>query len=799
MTMSLGNGVLLTNIGYRDVVTSLSIQSDGKILVAGSVELTSGAKSQVFVARYNSDGSIDKTFGDAGKFLSQIVTQGSALLDIALSSSGAIYGAGYSSTVPYTNLTAIKINANGLYENSFGTSGKVITNLSSASDGRSIAIQADGKVLVGGYFSNSSGSDYVITRYSSTGVIDPTFGTNGITYINYGTWDYFKKLSLQTDGKILLTGYLASGTTSENDYSITRLLSNGQVDTTFGVSGKTVTDFNGGFDEPSKILTQADGKILVFGSTYIAGTDYDNLDSMGMPLGERNFALARYNLNGTLDTSFGQSGKFVYDFGGTADWGVNATLQSDGKILLAGWLTKNGQLLWDGIGFSVGVIRVNSSGLIDTTFGVNGQVKAAIVGGDVNNLGISLQADGKIIIGATSKQSGENHLALLRYTSNGTLDSTFAPAPTANSITANATEDIAVTGTLTATAMADKTLTYSKVANPTSGTVVVNTNGTYTYTPNANFNGNDSFTFKANDGASDSATATVSITVTAVNDAPVATAVSISTNEDTAKTGTLTATDVDSSTLTYSKVAGPTNGAVAVSSNGAYTYTPNANFNGTDSFTFKANDGALDSAAATVSITVTAVNDAPVATAASITTNEDTTKSGTLTATDIDSTSLTYSKVANPSNGTVTVNSNGTYTYTPNANFNGTDSFTFKANDGAADSAAATVSITVSAVNDSPVGTIDITGTAKQGETLTATKNFTDVDGIPPIGVGSGNIKTSWLADGVTITGTTAMLDRSSNFLGATLELTADHIGKKLSFTATYTDNGGTQETVTST
>jgi VCBS repeat-containing protein len=373
-----------------------------------------------------------------------------------------------------------------------------------------------------------------------------------------------------------------------------------------------------------------------------------------------------------------------------------------------------------------------------------------------------------------------------------------APVATTASITTD--EDNAKTGTLTATDIDSMSLTFAKVASPSNGVVTVNTNGTYTYTPNANFNGSDSFTFKANDGSTDSATVTVSITITAVNDAPSSTAVSISTNEDNAKTGILTATDVDSSTLTYSKIANPTNGTVTVSSNGAYTYTPNANFNGTDSFTFKANDGAIESAVATVSITVVAVNDVPIATAASLTTNEDTAKTGTLNATDIDSTSLTYSKVASPSSGTVAINSNGTYSYTPSDNFNGSDSFTFIANDGAADSAAATVSITVSAVNDLPVGTIDITGTAKQGETLTATKNFTDVDGIPAVDANPGNFKINWLADKVMLPDTTAVYADAinGNFVRSMLNISADLVGKKISFSTTYTDNGGTQEKVTS-
>ena len=189
------------------------------------------------------------------------------------------------------------------------------------------------------------------------------------------------------------------------------------------------------------------------------------------------------------------------------------------------------------------------------------------------------------------------------------------------------------------------------------------------------------------------------------------------------------------------------------------------------------------------------INSPPSAMDALVMVDEDNTKISTLSATDVDSTSLTFAKVANPSNGTVTVSTNGTYTYTPNANFNGTDSFTFKANDGALDSAAATVSITVSAVNDLPVGTIEITGTAKQGETLTATKNFTDVDGIPVLGY---LFKTSWLAGNTAITGTSIAVSQTGGFIASNLVLTPELVGKKISFTATYTDNDGTQETMTS-
>jgi hypothetical protein len=317
----------------------------------------------------------------------------------------------------------------------------------------------------------------------------------------------------------------------------------------------------------------------------------------------------------------------------------------------------------------------------------------------------------------------------------GTIDSSTAtvsitvtpvndpPVANAQSVTTN--EDTAKAITLTATDVDGDPLTYSVVTGPTHG-ALSGTLPNLTYTPVANYNGPDSFTFKANDGTIDSNTATVSITVTPVNDPPVANAQSVTTNEDTAKAITLTATDVDGDTLTYSVVTGPTHGALSGTAP-TLTYTPAANYNGPDSFTFKANDGTIDSSTATVSITVTPVNDPPVANAQSVTTNEDTAKAITLTATDVDGDTLTYSVVTGPLHGAL----NGTLpnlTYTPTANYNGPDSFTFKANDGTVDSNTATISITVTPVNDPPVANAQSV-TTNEDTAKPITLTATDVDG----------------------------------------------------------------------
>jgi diacylglycerol kinase family enzyme len=269
--------------------------------------------------------------------------------------------------------------------------------------------------------------------------------------------------------------------------------------------------------------------------------------------------------------------------------------------------------------------------------------------------------------------------------------------PTANAQSVSTAEDTALPITLTGTDPDGDTLTFAIGTGPTSGTLS-GTAPNVTYTPNAGFNGADSFTFTVNDGAVDSAAATVSISVGAVNDAPTADAQSVSTDEDTALPITLTGSDPDGDALTFAIATQPTNGTLSGTAP-AVTYTPNAEFNGADSFTFTVNDGTVDSAEATVSITVNAVNDAPTADDQSVTTNQAVALEITMTGSDTDGDALTFAIGTAPTNGTLSGELDGDelVTYTPNGGFTGSDSFTFTVNDGTVDSAEATVSITVCA------------------------------------------------------------------------------------------------------
>ncbi len=319
----------------------------------------------------------------------------------------------------------------------------------------------------------------------------------------------------------------------------------------------------------------------------------------------------------------------------------------------------------------------------------------------------------------------------------------FAPAhvaasgdpPQCDPGNATTTEDHALAGDLAnpvlCTDPENDLLTYTVVNGPAHGSVSLDPGGTFTYAPGANFNGSDSFTFVADDGSLPSPPATFSITVTGVNDAPVCPGDSTTGNEDSPVMGSVTCADVDGDPLTYSTVNSPTHGSVLVDPGGSFIYAPHTNFNGTDTFTYLANDGQADSNAATVSITVAPVNDAPACVAEAQSGNEDTVLGGGVSCTDVDGDPLTYAVVTDGSHGSAVFGSDASYTYTPIANFNGSDSFTFQANDGLVDSNTATATIMVAAVNDPPVCAAGST-TTPEDIAAVVSLTCTDVDGAPP-------------------------------------------------------------------
>ncbi len=302
----------------------------------------------------------------------------------------------------------------------------------------------------------------------------------------------------------------------------------------------------------------------------------------------------------------------------------------------------------------------------------------------------------------------ENHFfTLTAYI--GDEESDFAPElswmatpaenqpPTASNLSLSTDENTPVTGQLQANDPDGDTLTFLMATNPTMGNVTIGETGAFTYTPDQGQTGTDSFTFKVNDGTVDSQPATVTININAVNLPPTASEASFSTSMNSTVNGQLQAEDPDGDSLTFALETEPTLGNATISASGVFSYTPDQGQTGTDSFTFKVNDGTVDSQPATVSININAVNQPPTANNVVLLTSKNTAINGQLQGEDPDGDPLSYSLVTDPSKGTVTISANGIFSYSPRQNETGTDSFTFKVNDGTADSAPATVTITIDA------------------------------------------------------------------------------------------------------
>lgn len=266
------------------------------------------------------------------------------------------------------------------------------------------------------------------------------------------------------------------------------------------------------------------------------------------------------------------------------------------------------------------------------------------------------------------------------------------------------------------------TVNTTPVSNVSNGSLTLNSDGSFRYIPNSNFNGSDRFSYQVRDGKGGTAQGSVMLSINGINDIPVAindiysldedATLSILANDANQLLSNDSDVDGDSLTVNTTPVANVSNGSITLNSNGSFSYTPSLNFNGTDSFTYQVSDSNGGIAQASVSLTIRAVNDLPViGNAKQYSVDEDTnlnilaTDSNHLLndASDLDGDTLTVSLASNVNNGSLTLNSNGSFSYAPNLNFTGTDSFTYTVSDGNFVSGALNVTLTVNPINDIPV------------------------------------------------------------------------------------------------
>lgn len=297
--------------------------------------------------------------------------------------------------------------AAGSLDPTFGIGGKVTTALDGFDFGYALAVQADGKVLVAGKTSaDRLNYDFALVRYSPDGTLDTSFGTGGVVTTDFaGGHDVAWEVAVQADGKIVAAGQSRPGPTGDDDFALARYNADGSLDTTFGIGGKVTTDFEGFSDAGYDLAIQADGKIVVAGEAFTGALTFD-------------FALARYNPNGTLDVSFGAAGKVVTD----TNAGARAlAIQADGKLVAAGALAAEQEGAMS-TGFAL--VRYNPDGWLDAGFGAGGIVTTVIADGAAED--VAIQADGKIVVAGSADEGDTfSDFAVARYNPDGSLDAGF--------------------------------------------------------------------------------------------------------------------------------------------------------------------------------------------------------------------------------------------------------------------------------------------------------------------------------------------------------------------------------------
>ncbi|MBL0343344.1 MAG: T9SS type A sorting domain-containing protein [Bacteroidetes bacterium] len=303
-----------------EVASSVAIQSDGKIVVAGNTYYYNA--NVIGLARYNSNGSLDSSFGVGGL----VITANGAATSLAIQNDGKIVVAGRQGFFPPSptgvDIALFRYNINGSIDSTFGTAGVAATTIGDYEEGNSVAIQNDGSFVVAGYSTTAGNTNFALVRYTTIGTLDPFFGIGGIVTTDIGNfYDAAKSVAIQSDGKIVVAG--KSGPGGNTDFAVVRYDSNGTLDSTFGTSGIVTTNIGTGNNEATSLVIQSDSKIVVAGVSYDATTNYD-------------FALARYTGNGTLDASFGTGGIVTTAIVIHSDYCGSVVLQSDGKIVAVG-------------------------------------------------------------------------------------------------------------------------------------------------------------------------------------------------------------------------------------------------------------------------------------------------------------------------------------------------------------------------------------------------------------------------------------------------------------------------------
>jgi uncharacterized delta-60 repeat protein len=409
-TPSLGTAGNCPDDAFRSVV----VQSDGRIVAVGYANTP---KTNVSVARFNTDGSFDTTFSDDGRLATAIGSQSDIAEDVHVHSDGRIlvgaFSDGGTSGVSQLNFAAVRYTSTGALDTSFAGDGIGVYDFSGNDTLDAMAVDASGRLLLAGYSYVAGQFEdplIAVARVATVGELDITFNGSGTFFkpLQGSSVDLAAGIAQQSVGanarKLVVVGSTDVG--SQTDVGLVRYTTGGALDTSFSGDGKATADDANRNDAPEAVLVQPDDRILVVGSSY--GTS-----------GAPRATIMRFNANSGLDTGFDSDGIAALTVGTNANQWNAVALQPDGRIVVGGTVSDS-SANWD-----LFLGRYNTDGSLDTSFDADGRVRLSLGPSFDQIQAVAVQPDGKIVAGGYTFVGQAQHFAVVRFNANGSVDTTF--------------------------------------------------------------------------------------------------------------------------------------------------------------------------------------------------------------------------------------------------------------------------------------------------------------------------------------------------------------------------------------
>ena len=402
---SFGNGgkVLAPIDSFSLLAAEMRIQPDGKIVAVGTTQysgpFSGGLISGFVVVRFNADGSLDNTFGSGGKVINHFSNDFEECQTLNIQPDGKIIVGGAKTMAGSSpDAVLVRYNNDGTIDSSFGNNGSLVEDFGNNDLTYRTLLKPDGKIITAGQ--HSGFIQALLIQYTSAGVRDSSFGSNGVALSPFyaGITGYFPidGLALQSDGKILAGGF-------SGQFEAVRFLPDGKIDSSYGDTGRARINLAG---SANYLTLQQDGKAILSGTIRLNN--------------HFQIALVRVHTNGLLDSTFGTNGIVITDLDTANHSGWQSFVQPDGKILVAGTNSTGSAVPNNppnGYRGDFVLLRYNSDGTLDNTFGVQGMITTDF-GLQDNAFSLTVQSDGKVIVGGRSSDSSKYSMGLVRYNFN---------------------------------------------------------------------------------------------------------------------------------------------------------------------------------------------------------------------------------------------------------------------------------------------------------------------------------------------------------------------------------------------